>query len=275
MISQQFFIIFFFLIILIFIVCTVSLSKLNKFEHFCELTNIQPENLKKNLELVTQFDKKELIFKKLNKANDLMLKYQTFYDVSIYPELKNIDSSIIKNELIDYIQKSNNNWIEWPEYDLWKNKNKTSWKIIPLMAFGKWSESNTKNFPKTTLQLKNIKGLVTAGFSKLGPNTTLKLHKGWGDLSNNVLRCHLGLIVPKSKCKIFVIGSNNDMMYQKEGKWIIFDDSLYHSASNEDDSNDRIILLLDIYRPINILKGESDIKNSTELNNFINEFNKN
>lgn len=277
MISQQFFIIFFFLIILIFIACTVSLSKLNKFEHFCELTNIQPENLKKNLELVIQFDKKELIFKKFDKANDLMLKYQTFYDVSIYPELKNIDSSIIKNELIDYIQKSNNNWIEWPEYDLWKNKNKnkTSWKIIPLMAFGKWSGPYTKKFPKTTSQLKNIKGLVTAGFSKLGPNTTLKLHKGWGDLSNNVLRCHLGLIVPKSKCKIFVIGSNNDMMYQKEGKWIIFDDSLYHSASNEDDSNDRIILLLDIYRPTNILKGESDIKNSSELNNFINEFNKN
>lgn len=275
MISQKIFVAFFILTILIFIVCTITLSRLKNCEPFSELKNIQEENLKKNLELVKQFDKKEIKFNKLDKANDLIIKYQTFYDVSIYPELKNIDYSIIKNELIHYMQLSNDNWVEWPEYDLWKNKNVSSWKIIPLMAFGKWSDKNTKIFPKTTSQLKNINGIVSAGFSKLGPNTTLKLHKGWGDLSNNVLRCHLGLIVPKSKCKIFVVGLNNDMMYQKEGKWIIFDDSLYHSASNEDESADRIILLLDIKRPDNIFKGESDIKNSSELNNFIDEFNKN
>jgi len=275
MISQKIFVLFFILIILIFIVCTITLSRLKNYEPFLEQKNIQEENLKKNLELVEQFNKKQIKFNELDKANNPMLKYQTFYDMSIYPELKNIDHSIIKNELINYMQQSNNNWVEWPEYDLWKNKNESSWKIIPLMAFGKWSDKNTKIFPKTTSQLKNINGLVSAGFSKLGPSTTLKLHKGWGNLSNNVLRCHLGLIVPKLKCKVFVVGLNNDMMYQKEDKWIIFDDSLYHSASNEDELNDRIILLLDIKRPDNIFKGESDIKNSLELNNFIDEFKKN
>ena len=251
------------------------MSKLITIENYSEIKSIQDKNLEKNLELVKQFDNKQIKFNKLYNANTSIIKYQTFFDVSIYPELKNINYLTIKNELTNYIQQQNKNWMEWPEYDLWKNKKASSWKIIPLMAFGKWSDKNTKNFPKTASQLKNIKGLVSAGFSKLGPNTTLKLHKGWGDLSNNVLRCHLGLIVPKLKCKIFVLGLSNDMMYQQEGKWIIFDDSLYHSASNEDELNDRIILLLDINRPKNVFKGESDIKNSLELNNFIDEFNKN
>lgn len=275
MISQNIFVLFFILIILIFIVCTIFTSKITATEHFFDLNNIHNKNLEYNLCLVEQFEKKELKFNKVDKADNSLLKYQTFYDLSIYPELKKIDYSIVKNELIDYMHQSNNNWMEWPEYDLWKNKNMSSWKIIPLMAFGKWSDKNTKIFTKTTNQLKNINGLISAGFSKLGPNTTLKLHKGWGDLSNNVLRCHLGLVVPKSKCKIFVLGLKNDMMYQEEGKWVIFDDSLYHSASNEDEVADRIILLLDIKRPDNIFKGESDIKNSLELNNFIDEFKKN
>jgi beta-hydroxylase len=240
--------------------------------------SIKEKNIQYNAKLVEKFAKKQLKFNILKKPNNTITKYQTFYDTSIYPDLTNIDYSIVKDELLNYLNQPDNNWIEWPEYDLWKNKNSSassSWKIIPLMSFSKWSDKNTKKFPKTTEQVRKIKGLVSAGFSKLGPNTTLALHKGWGNLSNNILRCHLGLIVPESKCKVFVLGISDDIMYQEEGKWIIFDDSLFHSASNEDDSKERIILLLDIERPANIEKGISDVNNSTELNNFIDEFNKN
>jgi hypothetical protein len=281
MINQNMFIVFI-ITIVIFTLCTLY-KKNNKNEYFSE--EINQENLKKNLELVEKFDRKEIKFNELKKPNDQIQKYQTFYNPDIFPDLKFIDFLIVKNELNEYVKNFNNQWIEWPEYDLWNNNNKddkhinknihtASWNVIPLMAFSKWSNTNTKFFPKTVSELKNIKGLVSAGFSKLGPQTTLKLHKGWGDLSNNVLRCHLGIIVPNFKCKIFVVGSDTDMMYQEEGKWIVFDDSLYHSASNEHKTKDRIILLLDIKRPDNILKGESDVKNSSELNNFINEFNK-
>lgn len=234
--------------------------------------------LKYNLELVEKFANGKIDFDIIKNPNKNIYKYQTFYDVSIFPQLKSINYDVIKNELVYYLNNSNNNWIEWPEYDLWKNNNNNvnpSWKIIPFMSFGKWSQKNIKIFPNTFKQLENIKGLVSAGFSKLGPHTTLALHKGWGNLSNNVLRCHLGLIVPKKKCKIFVMGNSNDIMFQKNGKWIIFDDSLYHSASNEDEEKDRIVLILDIERPSHIFKGESDVENSEELNNFINEFNKN
>jgi aspartyl/asparaginyl beta-hydroxylase (cupin superfamily) len=83
----------------------------------------------------------------------------------------------------------------------------------------------------------------------------------------------LGLIVPTNKCKLYVLGNSNDEMIQEEGKWIVFDDSLYHSASNEDNNNDRIILLLDIKRPKYIEKGVSDCETSKELKNFVSLFN--
>lgn len=282
MLGENTIIIFFVLIILTFIICTISVTKLSSSDTFdntekpSNLTQTEL-NLRYNNEIVNKFAKKQLNFNIKKQPNNTITKFQTFYDNSVYPELTNIDYPTVKNELLDYISKSNNKWMEWPEYDLWKNSNSnpsSSWKIIPLMSFKKWSDTNTKLFPKTVIQLKKIPGLVSAGFSKLGPGTTLSLHKGWGNLSNNVLRCHLGLVVPKSKCKVFVIGSGNDVMYQKEGKWIIFDDSLFHSASNEDETKDRIILLLDIERPKYIEKGISDIDNSPELNNFIDEFNK-
>lgn len=281
MLSQKIAILFFILIILIFIICTIFLSKISSSENYSDIdTDISSHSkdqiLKYNLELVDKFSKKQIEFKNIETPNKNINKYQSFYDISVFPELSNINYDVIKNELTNYLATNTDKWIDWPEYDLWKNKNSSySWKIIPLMSFGNWSEFKTILFPKTIEQLININGLVSVGFSKLGPGTTLTLHKGWGKLSNNVLRCHLGLIVPENKCEIFVMGYSNDKMYQKEGKWVIFDDSLFHSASNDDNEKDRIVLILDIKRPDNIPKGESDIDDSDELNNFVSEFNKN
>lgn len=286
MLSQKTIILFFILIILTFIICTIFLpilSSQSSNELFDKITEEQTEKilnkediLKYNLDLVDKFSKNEIKFNTVNNPKKEIIKYHTFFDLSIFPQLSSVNYSIIKQEILNYLQNSNDKWIDWPEYDLWKKNNpNSSWKIIPLMSFGNWSPKNTKLFPKTTKQLKNINGLISAGFSKLGPNTKLTLHKGWANLSNNVLRCHLGLVVPENKCKVFAMGYSNDEMIQKEGKWIIFDDSLYHSASNDDNEKERIILLLDIKRPDNIPKGDSDIKDSDELNKFVEEFNKN
>ncbi len=219
----------------------------------------------------------------LIKKPDLEYKpQQEFYDNTIFPELDLINTSIIKEELNNYINK-NNNWTEWPEYDLWKNNNSNnsnnfSWTVVPLIAFGKPCEKNINLFPNTIKQIEQIPSVITAGFSKLGPGTKLSYHKGWAKLSNNVLRCHLGLKVPKNKCKILVTKENDypsltniKAMYQKENKWIIFDDSLYHSASNDSDT-DRIVMILDIIRPLHINLGTSNITFSEELDNFMNVF---
>ena len=226
-----------------------------------------------NSKLVKDFSLDLIKFNLITEPTTDITKFKTFYNQSIFPQLKNVNYRIILKELTSYIKTNNSNWSNWVEYDLWKSNSKSSWTIIPLMAFGIWSKSNIKLFPKTVLELKQIPNLVSAGFSKLGPGTTLKLHKGWANLSNTVLRCHLGLQVP-TKCQIFVLGESNDTMIQSTGKWIIFDDSLYHSAKNLHKTKDRIVLILDILRPEHIPAGISDVKESDELNKFIDEFNK-
>jgi len=271
MLSYKIGVIFFIFILIIFFIFTLIIPNLGN----CDNDKLN-ESLRYNIDLVEKFKNKQLKFKTIENPKKELVSEQTFYDTSIFPDLENINYDIVKIELMNYLNNSNNGWIEWPEYDLWKkNEPKSSWKVLPLMAFSKWSIKYTNIFPKTTEQLKKVNGLVSAGFSKLGSGTTLALHKGWANLSNNVLRCHLGLVVPENKCKVFVLGNSNDEMIQKEGKWIIFDDSLYHSASNEDEKKDRIILLVDIKRPDFLPKGYSDIQDSDELNNFVAEFNKN
>lgn len=215
---------------------------------------------------------KLISFNLIEEPDTKIYKDKTFYNISTFPQLKNINYPVIKNELLYYLNNSNE-WIDWPEYELWNNdKVRSSWKVIPLMAFSKWSNKYKNIFPETIKELSKIEGLVNAGFSKLGPNSRLNPHKGWGKLSNHVLRCHLGLIVPENKCKIFVLGKSNDVMYQKENNWIIFDDSLIHCASNDDKTNERIVLILDIKRPGFIPKGKSKEKYTSELDNFINDY---
>lgn len=257
-------IILFFVVIIFFIFCF--------FNNNNNLKNVS--ELDYNLKLVEDFSNNLIKFNIITKPNKTISKFKTFYNQKIFPELKTIDYHKVLTELNTYIKTNNLAWTQWVEYDLWKTNSNTNWTIIPLMAFGLWSKTNVKLFPQTVSELGKIPNLVSAGFSKLGPNTTLKLHKGWGNLSNNVLRCHLGLSVPKLKCQIFVLGESNDTMYQSNGKWIIFDDSLYHSANNSDELLDRIVLILDIKRPEYIPKGISDIEESEELKKFISEFNK-
>lgn len=188
------------------------------------------------------------------------------YDTKkVFPELimlenKNIFAAIQKEALNTTL------WEEWPEKCLWeKNINSPKWNVIPLYAFGKWSK-NAKHFPRTSYLIQNIPNIRTAGFSLLEPNVTLKKHRGWANLSNYVLRSHLLLTQNKTgSCFIDVKGIRKNHKY---GKWLTFDDSELHSASNLDNQN-RIILLIDIDRPSWISNGTSTVEYSPELINFI------
>ena len=159
MLSYKMGVIFFVLIILIFIFCTIFLNKISCNENFNNLNNDKIQNLMQNLQLVDKFEKKELKFENIDNPSKEIVKYQTFYESSIFPELSNINYEIVKDEILNYLNSKNNNWLDWPEYDLWKNKNiSSSWTVLPLMSFGKWSKKYTDLFPKTTEQLKNING---------------------------------------------------------------------------------------------------------------------
>ena len=116
--------------------------------------------------------------------------------------------------------------------------------------------------------LKSIPNLKTAIFSRLGPHTTLKKHKGWAGLSNHVLRCHMGIEVPIGKSGISV---EDSFRYVRKAKWVVFDDSKDHSGINETDEY-RTVLLLDIDRPWWVKNGQSDIPDTPEMKKFIEKF---
>lgn len=78
-------------------------------------------------------------------------------------------------------------------------------------------------------------------FSRLSPGARIPPHTG---VLNTRLICHLPLVVPPD-CGFRVGGQTRQW---KEGKLLVFDDTVEHEAWNESD-RDRIILIFDVWRP--------------------------
>ena len=129
------------------------------------------------------------------------------------------------------------NYVKWPE-SIYDGK----WDVFGIYNLqGDIIEDNAKNCPFTTSVLQQITNLKVAGFSRLGAGAHIKPHKGYTD---EVLRCHLGLVIPEGDCALKV----EETVYQwQEGKAFIFNDRLLHEAWNYTDS-DRYVLLLDLYK---------------------------
>lgn len=81
----------------------------------------------------------------------------------------------------------------------------------------------------------------TVMFSLLKAGARIAPHTG---MFNTRLICHLPLIVPPG-CR-FRVG--NEVRHWEVGKLLIFDDTIEHEAWN-DSSDDRVILIFDIWRP--------------------------
>lgn len=124
----------------------------------------------------------------------------------------------------------------WPEKGLYGE----GWDVFGLYFFGSKVAANCAKCPRTTAAIEAVPDLTTAGFSRLAPNTRIKPHVGYTD---KVLRCHLGLITPEA-CAIRV-GSETQVW--REGRCLIFDDTLEHEAWNHS-AEDRVVLLLDFVR---------------------------
>ena len=80
-----------------------------------------------------------------------------------------------------------------------------------------------------------------AGYSRLAPKTHVKPHRGW---AASVYRLHLPLAVPPG-CRLRVAAETREW---KEGRCLIFDDTVEHEAWNESELP-RGVLLLDFLRP--------------------------
>jgi beta-hydroxylase len=112
--------------------------------------------------------------------------------------------------------------------------------VFGLYAFGKRLEDNCRLCPETVRVVETIPGLTTAGFSRLEPGTHIKPHVGY---ASNVLRCHLGLVIPPD-CALRV---GTEVRAWQEGKCMVFDDTTEHEAWNRSEQV-RIVLLLDFTR---------------------------
>ena len=192
---------------------------------------------------------------------------------SVYPELAVFLPFLheIETEL-----RASPVWQDWPETYLYDRNE--SWKVIPFCATfpgndasaTKWNQQGLSSFPRTVELLKQIPNLRSAGFSKLGPHTSLAYHRGWAKLSNYVLRCHFPVIVPKGDILCGVV-CENDFQFYTKGEWMVFDDSKTHKAFNHS-NEDRVVLIVDIQRPSYIQLGRSEIEMSSQLNLFLDAF---
>jgi beta-hydroxylase len=197
--------------------------------------------------------------KKIYRENFTFFKY-------IFPELTHIHK--YRKSILKEIYPITN-WNYWTEKELYNGIPNSDWKIFPYYAFGIWVEENCIKTPILTKFIKSIPNLKLATLSKLSPGMKLKPHRGWGNHSNNVLRCHYGLIIPKNlSCYVMV---EDEIQYHANDEWLIFDDSKTHMAENRS-TKDRIVLIIDIKRPDTIPPGDSIVGDTKELLEIVNYF---
>jgi aspartyl/asparaginyl beta-hydroxylase (cupin superfamily) len=120
-----------------------------------------------------------------------------------------------------------------------------NWKTFFFFAYGLDVPANAARCPRTSALLKAIPGAQTAMFSILSPRMHIPAHCG---PYKGVIRCHLGLIVPKpeNQCRIRVADT---IVQWEEGKTMFFDDTFEHEVWNDTDGV-RVVLFMDVLRPL-------------------------
>jgi aspartyl/asparaginyl beta-hydroxylase (cupin superfamily) len=121
------------------------------------------------------------------------------------------------------------------------------WSTLPLWVDGSPNADAVSRCPHTFAAIKTLDLSIISKrapwivFSKLKAGARIPPHTG---MINARLICHLPLVVPEG-CA-FVVGGETRLW--REGELMIFDDTIIHEARNDSTSN-RIVLILDIWRP--------------------------
>ncbi len=173
---------------------------------------------------------------------------RTFLEVEEFPWVGQIESrwSAIHDELesllpvLDLLPSLEQ--IQDGQYGL---SSDNRWKVLPLYAYGHWSEQNARRCAVTREALRAVPGLLVAMFSILEPHKELPPHVGNYCGS---LRYHLGVSIPEpiEQCGLCVGGETR---HWQNGASLIFDDTHLHSAWNRS-ARARAVLLLDFERPL-------------------------
>ena len=156
-----------------------------------------------------------------------------FYDTSLFPFVKKLEKNY--NRILEDYYLCQNEMIQWPEERL---NPENRWLVCGLYDFPHGNKVPTKATWTQNFIKEHIKGHKTAGFSILSKNTKIPPHTGY---QGNVLRCHLGLIVPEGDLGIRVLDKT---VKWETGKCFVMDDRLLHEAWNNS-NEDRVVLIVD------------------------------
>lgn len=121
------------------------------------------------------------------------------------------------------------------------------WRVYLFCGFGHQSARHRRECPETARLLDRVPGLTSAFFSVLAPGKHVPPHVG---LTKGLLRCHLGLKVPRDaeRCVMQVA---DERFSWREGRAVVFDDTYKHQVRNDTDE-ERVVLLLDFRRPMRL-----------------------
>ena len=144
--------------------------------------------------------------------------------------------------------------MRWPQPGAYNG----DWRVFGLRVAGAPpSDEIRRRFPATLGALDLVPGLFNAGFSVLGPSTTLPPHRG--ELGE-VLRCHLALEIPPG-CGIRVAGR----VYEwSPGRTFVFDDTALHDAWNHSD-RPKVVLMIDFDKPWSRGEDETETQREAEF----------
>jgi aspartyl/asparaginyl beta-hydroxylase len=132
----------------------------------------------------------------------------------------------------------------WPQRFVYTKE----WTLLPLVDLGRMAQHgvagidedlqrNKSRFPRTVEVVTGLRGLTTAGFSRLAAGTRIHPHRG---IDHTVLRCHLGVITPPG-CMLHVNGVVREW---SEGCVWLFDDCYSHEVWSGSDQS-RVVLIMD------------------------------
>lgn len=166
-------------------------------------------------------------------------------NISHFKELRD-NYKTIKQEYNDYIKQ--NKLSRFRDIDPNQINTDTTdipWNILMLRVYNNDTDK-VLYFPKTMGLINKIPHCTLAMFSVLTPHKKLENHYG---PYKGILRYHLALTVPDNNqdCFLTVNGKNYNW---EEGKDVLFDDTLLHSAENNTDQ-ERVVLFLDIKKDFN------------------------
>lgn len=174
------------------------------------------------------------------------VKHTPYLDTKDFPELKAFQDNweAIRDEALalrdeNILTEASNN-----DLSTYQSFYKRGWEKFGLTWYGNTFRSAEQMCPVTLSLINSVPSVRMAMFTNLPAGKRLMPHR---DPFAGSLRYQLGLQTPCSEdCYLSVDG---EKYYWRDGEAVLFDETYLHHVANETDE-DRIILLLDVRRPV-------------------------